>query len=446
MEKKNFYKMVFMLVLPLALQNLINVGVTAADVIMLGEVNETVLAGASLANQVTFILNLILFGLTSGAAVLTAQYWGRKDVRTVEKVLGISLRLGLLCAALFMVLAIAVPQLLMKVFTQDPLVIEQGVRYLRVLAFSYLPMAFNMVYFNIARSVERVFVATVTYAISLSVNILLNAIFIFGLFGFPAMGAAGAALGTLCARLCETAIVLVHMKKINTTFRVRIKDVFARDKVLGGDFLRYAGPVVGNELLWGSGMATVSAIIGHLGTAAVSAHAVASTSRQLAMVVGFGSANATAVVLGKTIGEGKEELALSYARRFVRLTVVTGVLASIIILSVSPVVRHFMNLTPQAKEYLRYMMYVMSYFCFLQGINCTIIVGICRSGGDTRFSLILEAATLWGGSITMGLIAAFVLHLSVPLVYVFLVSDEILKMPFAWWRYGSQKWLKNITR
>lgn len=438
--------MVLVLVLPMALQNLINVGVTAADVIMLGEVGETALSGATLGNQVTFILNLILFGLTSGAAVLTAQYWGRRDIRTIEKILGISLRAGMICAVIFMAAAFFIPEYLMRIFTNEPAVLAEGVSYLRIMAFSYLLMAFNMVYLNIARSVERVIAATVTYAISLTVNVVLNSIFIFGLFGCPAMGTAGAALGTLCARICETIVVMIHMKKINTTFQMHIKDVFARNKDLLADFIRYAGPVVGNELLWGSGMAMISAIIGRLGTAAVSAHAVASTSRQLAMVLGMGVAGATAVILGKTMGEGKEELARDYARRFMKLTVVTGIIGAGVILLVSPVARHFMNLTPQAKEYLRYMMYIMGYFCFLQSLNCTVIVGICRSGGDTKFGLALEAATLWGGSIVLGMIAAFVFKFPVPIVYIFLTSDELLKFPFAWQRYRGMKWLKNITR
>lgn len=446
MEKKKFYKVVFMLVLPMALQNLINVGVTAADVIMLGEVGETALSGASLANQVTFILNLILFGLTSGAAVLTAQYWGKADIRTIEKVMGISLRFGLLCGTAFMAAALFAPHYLMRLFTNEQAVIAEGARYLKIVAISYIPMSLNMVYLNIVRSVERVVAATVTYAISLLVNVGLNAVFIFGLCGFPAMGVAGAALGTLCARICESLIVLIHIKKINNTFSLRIRDMVIRDKALHADFIKYAGPVIINELIWGTGMAMISAVIGRLGTAAVSAHAVASTSRQLATVLAMGVAGATAIMLGKTIGEGKEALAKEYAGRFVKLSFITGIFGALVILGVSPVARHFMNLTWQAKEYLRYMMYVMAYFCFLQSINCDIIVGICRSGGDTKIGLVLDTVTLWGGSIVLGMAAAFVFKLPVPLVYVFLVSDEVLKFPFAWQRYRSMKWLKNITR
>jgi len=205
-------------------------------------------------------------------------------------------------------------------------------------------------------------------------------------------------------------------------------------------------PVLVNELLWGSGMATISAILGHMGSAAVAANSVVQVTRQLAMVVSFGVAGATAVVLGKTIGEGKEDLAKIYARRFVRLSFILGLCGGAVVLGVSPVARHFLALTPQASEYLKYMMYIMSYFCVGQSINTVLVVGVFRSGGDTRFGLILDGAALWGGSILFGAVAAFVWKFSVPLTFVFLASDEILKLPFSFWRYKSLKWLKNITR
>lgn len=446
MEKKKFYKMVFALILPMAIQNLINVGVTAADVIMLGKVGETALSASSLANQINFILNLLIFGLTSGAAVLTAQYWGKKDIRTIEKVMGLSFRLAIIMGLVFAAAAVLIPRQLMMLFTGEEEVIAEGIRYLRVVAASYLLMSVNMVYLNIVRSVERVVVATVAYGVSLTVNIILNAIFIFGLLGFPALGVAGAALGTTLARVFESAVVIIHAKFINNTLKIRLKDFFTREKALVRDFWKYAGPVILNEMVWGVGIAAISAIIGHLGSAAAAAQAVASTSRQLAMVVSFGVAGAAAIVLGKSIGEGKEELAKDYAARFVKLALIMGFAGAAVILCVSPIARHFMSLTDTAREYLKYMMYVMSYFCLAQSLNTCFIVGICRGGGDTKFGLILDVASLWGGSILMGVIAAFVLKLPVPLVYVFLVSDEVLKLPFAYRRYRSMKWMKNITR
>lgn len=445
-EKKMFYRSVFALVVPMALQNLINVGVTSADVIMLGRVGETALSASSLGGQVYFILNLIIFGLTSGAAVITAQYWGKGDVRTIEKVLGIALRVALAVSILFTLAVWIIPGPLMRLFTNEKEVIKEGISYLRVVGFSYVLACLTMTYLNIMRSVERVLIATVVYSVSLLVNVILNAVFIFGMFGIPAMGVAGAALGTVCARVAEFVIVIYYAKRKNDTVHFCLRDLLVKDKLLNADFKRYALPVLFNELAWGLGMATITAIIGHLGSAAVAANSVTQVSRQLAMVVSFGVSGATAIMLGKAIGEGREEQAKTYARRFVRLSLILGLCGAAVILCVSPIARHCLVLSDQASEYLRYMMYVMAYFCVAQSVNTTLVVGVFRGGGDTRFGLVLDTSTMWGGAILMGALAAFVFRLPVPWVYVFLVSDEILKLPFSFKRYFSYKWLKNITR
>lgn len=447
MEKRQFYKMVFALVLPIALQNLINVGVTAADVIMLGMVGETALSAGSLANQVSFILNLLMFGMSSGAAVLTAQYWGKKDTVTIEKILGISMRLAIVAGLLFMAAALLIPRQLMLIFTREEEIIAAGIPYLRVVAFSYLLMAVNMTYLNLMRSVERVLIGMITYAVSLGVNVVLNAIFIFGLFGCPAMGTAGAALGTTLARVTEFIIILIYNKKFNDILNIRLKLLAVKDRQLTRDFIRYASPVIMNELAWGCGMAMLSAMMGHLGSAAVAAHSVTQTSRQLAMVVSMGLAGAAAIVLGKTIGEGNEKLARIQAGRFVKMAAILGVAGSLFILAiVRPAVLHFMVMTPQASRYLGYMMFILAYFCFFQSLGTIFIVGIFRAGGDTRVGLALDLTGLWGCAVFLGSIAAFLLKWPVPAVYVVISFDEIVKLPFSVKRYLSGKWLKNITR
>ena len=221
---KLFYRNVFALVIPIAIQNLINVGVTATDVIMLGKVGEKVLSGASLAGQIQYIMTLIFYGVTSGATVLTAQYWGKKDTRTIEKVLGMGLSAGLIVAVVFAGAALGMPETLMRIYTSDPEVIAEGVKYLRIVGFSYVFMAVTQVYLNIMRSIERVMVATFIYLISLLMNIVVNAVLIFGLFGFPVMGVRGAAIGTLCARAAETVMVLAYAVFRNKVVRIRLKE------------------------------------------------------------------------------------------------------------------------------------------------------------------------------------------------------------------------------
>ncbi|MDF2800688.1 MAG: efflux family protein [Anaerocolumna sp.] len=445
-ESRQFYKMVFLLVLPMALQNLINVGVTSTDVIMLGKVGETSLSAASLAGQVQFIMTLIFFGLTSGAAVLTAQYWGKKDIRTIEKIMGITMRFAIVIAILFTTLALLIPHQIMSIFTDEAQVRAEGVSYLRIIALSYLFVAITMIYLNIMRSVERVVISTIVYLCSLIINFILNWILIFGKFGFEPMGIRGSAIATLIARIIELCIVVFYATRINKQVRFHIKDLWSFDKVLMKDFIRFSIPVMLNELIWGSGMAANAAIIGHLGKSVVAASSVTQVIRQLSMVITFGIANATAIILGKTIGEQKEELAKKYAKRLVHMTMVVGVVGAVVVLAAGQIAERGLNLSSDAAYYLNMMIFVMAYFVIAQAYNTTMIVGVFRAGGDTKFGLILDSTTMWGASILAGALAAFVFHWPIPIVYIIIMSDEIIKIPLSTWRYRSMKWVRNVTR
>ena len=443
---KQFYKSVFTLVIPMALQNLINVGVSAADVMMLGAVSEDVLSGASLAGQVQYIMTLIFFGLSSGATVLTAQYWGKKDTRTIEKILGLGLKTGIGVALIFAAGSMFLPEQLMRIFTNEPEVIRQGVPYLKIVGLSFFFMAFTQVYLNIMRSIERVMIATVIYLVSLGVNVILNAVLIFGLFGFPQMGVRGAATATLIARIIEFVIVLFYAHYKNKIVKIRLHDVIHSDKLLVKDFLYYSIPVVLNELMWGLGGSANTAIIGHLGSAAVAGNSVAQVVRQLAQVVVFGISSATAIYIGKTIGEQKIELAKAYAKRFLWLGVFMGILGGAVILLSAPLACSILALGKTAKDYMVFMFFVMSYFVVAQAVNTVLVVGTFRAGGDTKFGLALDVGTMWGGSILIGAVAAFIFHCSVPVVYAILMSDELLKLPFTIKRFLDFKWLKDVTR
>ncbi len=303
-----------------------------------------------------------------------------------------------------------------------------------------------MIYLNIMRSVERVIISTVVYSVSLVTNGVLNAVFIFGLLGFPAMTIRGAALGTVVARGVELVIVLIYAYRPNQPVKLRISDIFAKDRLLLRDFLKYSIPVTLNELMWGGGVSMIAAVIGHMGSAAVAANSVAQVTRQLATVVAFGIANATAIMIGKAIGEGNEDKAEDFGRRFVWLTIIAGVVGGLVVLCVSPIASHYMTLTDQAREYLTFMMFVMSYFVVGQAFNSTMVVGVFRAGGDTKFGLIEDSIAMWGISILIGALGAFVFGWGVQAVYVVLMSDEIIKIPVNWWRYRTKIWLRNVTR
>ena len=445
-EKRHFYKLVFSLVLPMAIQNLINVGVSTADVIMLGKVSEVALSASSLAGQVQFILSLILFGLTSGACVLTAQYWGKKEIRTIEMIMALAMRMALITATLFTIFVLIFTEPVMRIFTNDPEVVKQGVEYLRIISFSYVIMAVTIVYLNIMRSVERVIVSMLIYLISLIVNVILNAITIFGLFGIEPMGIRGAAIATLAARCVELLIVFFYARFRNREVRFHLRDLLSNDKLLRKDFITYSIPVMINELIWGTGTSVNAAIIGHLGTSVVAANSVMQVIRQLALVVAFGLANATAITLGKAIGEGRAEAAKLYAKRFVRLTLLLGFISIFVILGAAQISKNIMTLSDEAKSYLDFMTIIMSYFSFCQAYNTTLIVGVFRSGGDIKYGIFLDTFFMWCISIALGAVSAFILHLPAQVVYIILLSDEVIKIPFSSRRYRSMKWIKNITR
>lgn len=445
-ERKEFLKSAALLVVPVAMQNLITTAINSLDVIMLGRVNEIVLAGASLGNQVYFNMSLFLFGITSGAAVLIAQYWGKKDLDSIKAIFGLGMKLGIAVSSLFALSAFFLPELLMRIFTDDTEIIRQGEIYLRIVCFSYPFTAVNMIYLNTMRSMEKVKIATLAYSVSFFVNLIANGVLIFGLLGFPALGAAGAAWGTVIARFSESLVILFYDRKINRTLKFSIKFLVSKNGLLTRDFWKYALPVIINELSWGTGISMITGILGRLGSSVVAANAVAQVARQLSMIIGFGVAAAAAIEIGKKIGEGNREGAKDLGRRYAVLSVITGFIGAAVILIALPVMLKFLVLTPDAAKYLKMMMLVMSYFVIGQSINSCFVVGIFRAGGDTRFGLFFDLTFMWGIAILGGWIAAFVFHAPVTVVYMILLSDEVLKMPVAYGRYKSYKWLKNVTR
>ncbi len=443
---REFLKIVFGLAFPIALQNLINTAVTTADVVMLGKVGETALSSGSLAGQVQFVMSLMIFGMTSGASVLTAQYWGKKDVNTIEKVFSMTISFALIAGFTFFFVVELFPRQIMYIFSSEEEVIQGGVSYLRIVAFCYPISAFTTAYLYLMRSIERVKIGTAVFAGSLLANVILNAVFIFGLCGAPAMGVRGAALATFLSRCLEFLIVLFYIGKVNRQVRLRSRYFFHWDPLLLRDFLVLSIPVVLNETLWGAGMSANAAILGQLGSSAAAANSVVRVIRELVMVMSVGLSAATSVLVGKAIGEKRLDIAQIYARRMVGLSIVVTSCASAAMFCLRGTIAGALTLGDQAREYLLFMLVVLAVYSLCQSVSCPVIVGVLRAGGDTRFGLILEGMALWVGSILLGWIGAFVLHLPVREVFVLLMMDEFIKLPFALWRYRSKIWLRDVTR
>lgn len=432
----SFSKNLLRLAVPIVLQNLVTTAVSSADVIMLGFVSQDALAAGSLASQIMFILNLVYSGISSGVIMLAAQYWGKQDTLTIERIMGIGMRISILISTVFFILACFFPSLLMLIFTNDKELIATGIPYLRIVSFSYLFMSISQVYLCTMRTIERVIFATAANASALLLNIFLNAVFIFGLLGAPKMGIAGVALATTIARGIEFGICMLdalHFKVI----RFRPAAIFERNKVLFADFMKYSLPAFGNEVSWGLAFSMYSVIMGHLGSDMVAANAVVVVARNLGTVACFGIANAGAILLGKSIGAGRMDTVKSDASKFCRITFVSGIVGGVFIFLLRPLFLNMADLTPTAQGYLNIMLFINMYYVLGQAMNTAVICGVFRSGGDSKWGFICDTIDMWVYAVPMGFLTAFLLKLPPMWVYFIICTDEFVKIPFVYKHYKS---------
>ena len=355
------------------------------------------------------------------------------------------MRLSMSVSLVFGASACFIPNILMRIFTSDQELIALGGSYLRILGVSYLFMGFSQVYLCVMRSIERVMFSAVVTAIALISNILLNAVFIFGLIGAPALGIQGAAVATVIARGLELAICIGdNFRKQKVHFR--ISEMFSPNRLLMRDFFRYSLPAFGNEVVWGIGFSMYSVIMGHLGSDIVAANSIVVVARNLGTAVCFGIASASAILLGQEIGDNKIEKAKRDTSRLFWLTFWTAIAGGILIILIRPLILNMVELTPSAHSHLGSMIYINAYYIVGQAVNTMIICGAFRSGGDSRFGFICDLIDMWVYSVPLGFLAAFVLKLPPMAVYFLLCTDEFVKIPFVYKHYKSYRWLKNITR
>lgn len=440
-EAKNFYKSLFHIVGPMAIQNLIVAAVTSADVIMLGYVGQTAIAASSLAGQIQFIIVMVATGLSSGLVMLAAQYWGKKDVQSIKILHGAALRISASFGIVFTIVAMFFPELLMKIFTNEEPLIKEGARYLRAVSLSYLFFSISQIFQAGFKSIERVKSVTIITTAALLLNIGLNAVFIFGF----KMGIIGVGIATTIARFIEMVLCIIYART-QKDVSFKISNIFTFNKVLNIDFIKFSLPALGNELVWGAAFATYSVILGHMGEDIVAANSVVNVIRQLASIMCFGMAYGGAVVLGKTMGSGDMELAERNAKRLVRSTILAGVAGSILLLCCFPIMPLLAELTPAAAHYRDLLMFINAFSITGAAINTVLICGIFRAGGDAKFGFIMDCISMWVVSVPLGLLAAFVFKLPPIWVYFILYLDEFEKMPVVVIHYLKKGWLKNITR
>lgn len=444
-EKRIFYRKLWGLVLPIAIQNLMTALVSASDAFMLGFVSQTSLSAVSLATQIQFVHNLFMLALTIGATTLAAQYWGKGDTDSVEEILAIVLKISMAVSVVFFIAAMFFSGFLMRIFTNDIKLIQAGIPYLRIVSVSHLFMGFSQIYLCIMKNSGRTAKSTIYGSVAVVINIGFNVIFIFGLAGFPAMGIAGAALATTVSRALEL-LLTIYENMHRSLVCVRLKYIRNSSKKLKKDFWHYTTPVLGNELVWGCGFTMFSVIMGHLGSDAVAANSVANILKNIIACVCNGIGIGAGIIVGNELGKGEMERAREYGNRLFKLAVFAGAVSGLILLAVSPVLRIFTgSLSTQAHSYLKNMMYICTYYMIGKSVNATVIAGVFCAGGDTKFGLKCDAVTMWVILIPIGMITAFVLKLPIMVVYFIISMDEIIKLPAVYRHYKKYNWVRNFT-
>lgn len=444
-EKRIFYRKLWGLVFPIAIQNLMTALVSASDAFMLGFVSQTSLSAVSLATQIQFVHNLFMLALTIGATTLAAQYWGKGDTDSVEEILAIVLKISMAVSVVFFIAAMFFSGFLMRIFTNDIRLIQAGIPYLRIVSVSYLFMGFSQIYLCIMKNSGRTAKSTIYGSVAVVINIGFNVIFIFGLAGFPAMGIAGAALATTVSRALEL-LLTIYENMHRSLVCVRLKYIRNSSKKLKKDFWHYTTPVLGNELVWGCGFTMFLVIMGHLGSDAVAANSVANILKNIIACVCNGIGIGAGIIVGNELGKGEMERATEYGNRLFKLAVFAGAVSGLILLAVSPVLRIFTgSLSAQAHSYLKNMMYICTYYMIGKSVNATVIAGVFCAGGDTKFGLKCDAVTMWVILIPIGMITAFVLKLPIMVVYFIISMDEIIKLPAVYRHYKKYNWVRNLT-
>ena len=420
-DSTGFYRQIFKLVLPIVIQNLLSAAVSSADIVMLNYVGQSSISAVSLASQYASVLFMVYYGLGTGATMLCAQYFGKGDMHAIEVVEGIALRFSLVISLAFASVALLIPELMMKVFTNDPELITLGASYLRFMSITYLCWGITEVYLAVLRSIGRVTVSMALNVLAFSLNIILNAVFIFGLFGAPKLGVKGVALATAISRIVEL-ICCFFVSTFSKDIKLDFRYIFTRNKILFQDFIKLSLPALGNDVIWGVSFSTYS------------------------IILCFGIASAGGILLGKVIGENRLEDAREDAKKLMKLTVISGALGGLLILAATPFVLKYASLSETAMHYLKYMLLINTYYVMGAAVNTTLIAGVFRAGGDSRFGFVCDTIDMWCYAVPLGFIAAFVFKLPVMWVYFLLCTDEFVKWPWVFKHYRSEKWLNNITR
>ena len=441
-RKRSLRKEIVRLALPIALQQFMTALVGACDAIMLGKLSQDAMSAVSLATQVTFVFNLFMFAFMAGENMFVAQYYGKGDYTGISQVFSLVTKICGCIAVVFLAGSLFFPEQLMRILTNEETLIVLGSEYLRVIGISYVFSGIAQIFLAIMKNCGAVNMSTLINGVMVILNIALNAVFIFGLSGFPKMGIKGAALATVLATVVQflwsVGYVLCRIRAVKFSLRSCEKKLFGR-------FWQKTVPLLINNLAWGIGFSMYSVIMGHLGTDAVAANGIANISKNLVVCFCLGLGNAGSIIVGNRLGADRLQEAKEVGETLTKTAIIAGIVSGLVLIALSPFITKMVDLTPTARGYLQKMLLISSYYIAGKSVNCMTIGGIFAAGGDSKFGMLCDSVTLWCIIVPLGCICAFILKLPVMVVYFVLNLDEIIKLPVVYKHYKKYKWIKNLT-
>jgi len=441
----DYFRNIFRLAVPIIIQQLMFSALNMLGVVFVGQKGETAVAAVGLAGQLAFLLNLVHFGIISGAAMFTAQFWGRKDIPNLRRVLGLCLIFAISASAIFFALAQLLPSQILGIYSKDPQVVALGTGYVRVFSWTFLFVAVTFSYALVMRSTGDVKTPTTIGVCGLLISTFLSYSLIFGKFGLPELGIQGAAVAAVIAQALECITLVAITYAMKSPVAASLRELIDFDLAFIARVIKPMLPVILNELFWALGITTYNIIYGRMGTGSFAAMNIVSTIQQMAFVIFIGIANATSVLVGNRIGAGKEEEAFVYGGRSVGLGIMGGLLIGLILVLVKVPFLSLYNVSPAVIESAGKVINIIALFLWVRVNNMTIVVGILRAGGDTRFSLFLDGIIIWIVGVPLAYLGANVFHFPVHLVYLCAMSEEAAKWVLGIFRYRSRKWINNLA-
>mgnify|MGYP004523852307 FL=1 len=441
-RKQSLRNEIIRLALPMALQQFMTALVGACDAIMLGKLSQNAMSAVSLATQVTFVFNLFMYAFVTGENMFVAQYYGKGDYKGISKIFSLVTKACGVVAVIFLIGTFFFPRQIMAVLTNEEELIILGSEYLRVIGISYLLSSIAQTFLAIMKNCNAVNVSTLINSVMVILNIILNAVFIFGLFGCPEMGIRGAALATVLATVVQVVWSVGYVLGRIQSVKLNLHRC---EREITSHFWQKAIPLLINNLAWGIGFSMYSVVMGHLGTDAVAANGIANISKNLIVCFCLGLGNAGSIIVGNRLGANRLEEAKEAGGLLTRTAIIAGILSGLVLIILSPFITRMVDLTPTACGYLQKMLLICSYYIAGKSVNCMTIGGIFAAGGDSKFGMLCDSITLWCITVPLGCICAFILKLPVMVVYFVLNLDEIIKLPVVYKHYKKYKWIKNLT-